>query len=107
MNEEEKIIPPLLIRLERQYSLHAESLPAAPNIQAIKDALAARIIELMNKDYPKFINGLYMLDINEDKVTTVLYSKEKDKIPLLIADLIIERQIQKIITQNMYKEGKL
>ncbi len=107
MKEEEKIIQPLLIRLERQYSLHTESLPAAPDIQVIKEALAKRIIELMNNDYPKFINGLYMLDINEDKITTVLYSKEKDRIPLLIADLIIERQIQKVITQQMYKEGKL
>lgn len=107
MNEEEKIIPSLLARLEKQFALHEDLLPATPNINAIKVALTLRVTELMTNDYPKFLNGLYMLDISEDRITTVLYSKEKDKIPALIADLIIDRQIKKIITQQMYKDGKL
>jgi hypothetical protein len=105
--ENEKIISPLLIRLEKQFALQADSLPAAPGIPAIKEALINRIIEMMHKDYPKFLNALYLLDISEDKISRILYSKEKESIPGQIADLIIERQIQKIITQQMYKDGKI
>jgi len=104
--EEDKIIKPLIENLEKQFALESpRALPSAPSIAIIKEALVKKITELMANDYQKFLNGLYMLDINEDKLTGALYTKNKQDVPSLIADLIIERQIQKVTTRQMYKNG--
>ncbi|MBZ0183043.1 MAG: hypothetical protein K8F60_11350 [Melioribacteraceae bacterium] len=104
---EENLIKPLLEKLNKDYYPEGNTLPAASNFGEIRKLLAERIAELAEKNFDKLINSLYRMDINEKKLHEVLYAKEKENIPSLIADLIIERQVQRIRTQILYKEGKL
>jgi len=73
----------------------------------IRLQLISRVKELLEKDFNRFVNSLYRMDINEKKVADILFSKEKALIPERIADIIIERQVQRIKTQILYRDGKL
>jgi hypothetical protein len=50
---------------------------------------------------------LYRIDVDETKVHEIMMTKDKTLIPEKIADLIIERQLARIKTQMLYKQGKL
>ncbi len=105
--EEKEIQSRLIEKLGKDFSLKEESLPSDPGLSSIKEHLIARIKILMASDYDRFINSLYRIDVDERKVGNILYSKDIENIPAKLAELIIERQIQRIKTQMLYKEGKL
>ena len=73
------------------------------NLDELRKYLADRIAELLESDYPKLINILYRIDIGEEKLNELFSGRNREPIPDKLADLIIERQIQKINFRNMYK----
>jgi hypothetical protein len=106
MNEQE-LYSSLVEKLNKDFSLEKESLPALDNLPVIREHLINKLIELMRRDYSRFLNSLYKIDINEVKVLAVLNSRDKTLVPEKLADLIIERQVQRVKTQLLYREGKL
>lgn len=106
MNDSE-ILPKLIDKLEKDYSLERNTLPAVNDLSAIREHLKKRILQLLAGDYQKFVNSLYMLDVNEKKVSEIMSAKNKIEIPDKLTDLIIERQLQRIKTQLLYKSGNL
>jgi hypothetical protein len=105
--KEEELYPSLAEKLDKDFSLEKESLPALDNLPIIREHLIKKLIELMRKDYSRFLNSLYKIDIDEVKVLTVLNSRDKTLVSEKLADLIIERQLQRVRTQLLYREGKL
>lgn len=77
------------------------------NLEELKKYLSAKIKVFLEEKYNTLINILYRIDIDDKKIEEIFLSKEKDKIPDIIADLIIERQLQKIYFRKIYKEGNL
>ena len=63
--------------------------------------------DMLDKNYNLLINTLYRIDISEKKVSELFSSKNKELIPEKLADLIIERQIEKIHFRKLYREGNL
>jgi len=106
MNEQE-LFPSLLEKLSKDFALEKESLPAQVDMTLIRDHLIKKVAELMARDHDRFINTLYRIDVNESKVHDILYSKDITLIPEKLADLIIERQLIRVKTQLLYKQGKL
>jgi hypothetical protein len=76
------------------------------DMSLIREHLIKKVTELMARDYDRFLNSLYRIDVNESKVHEILYSKDKTRIPEKLADLIIERQLIRVKTQLLYKQGK-
>ena len=105
--KEEEIFPPLVERLHKDFSLEKESLPAIDNLDLIRKHLIAKVKELMSRDYDRFITSLYRIDVSEKKVREILNSKDRTAIPEQLADLIIDRQMMRVKTQLLYKQGKL
>ncbi len=105
--EEKELYPSLLEKLSKEYSLERKSLPAESNLEIIREHFRKKVIELMTHDYNRFINSLYRIDVDETKVHEIMMTKDKTLIPEKIADLIIERQLARIKTQMLYKQGKL
>ena len=65
-----------------------------------KKKLVSAVAELINHDFEKLINLLYRIDVSEKKIRIALdENKDKDSAEI-IADLIIERQQQKIKTRR-------
>ncbi|MEJ2103091.1 MAG: hypothetical protein P8X47_00785 [Ignavibacteriaceae bacterium] len=53
------------------------------------------------------MNVLYKIDISEEKLSELFSAENKDYIPASLADLIIERQLEKVRLRKLYKEGKI
>lgn len=66
--------------------------------EEILAALAARIDYLILKDFMGFIQLMYRLDIAEDRLASVL---DADDAAHQVAELVWDRQIQKIISKKM------
>lgn len=108
MNDNE-LIQPLIEKLYNDFSIDKSNLPVkkdySEELKIIKEFLSKRIIELMGKNQERFFNTLYRIDVNENKVAQILNTAAD--IPGELAELIIERQLQRIKTQLLYKQGKL
>lgn len=72
------------------------SLPATTSLDELKQKLSVHINDLINHDFQKLVSHLYRIDVNENKMRRLLEEKEGENAAGLIADLIIERQLQKI-----------
>ncbi len=111
MKSDDNLLPVLLEKLTNDFALENKkhSKPERDNIslEEIKRFLKERIIVLMEKNFEKFLNTLYRIDLPENKVEQIFSKEPSEKIPELIADLIIERQIQRIKTREIYKSGRL
>ena len=104
---EQELYPALLEKLDKDFSLEKDSLPALDNLQIIREHLVKKVMELMTRDYNRFVNNLYRIDIDENKVLEVLNLRDKTMVHEKLTDLIIERQLQRVKTQHLYKDGKL
>jgi hypothetical protein len=82
------------------------NLPAviddAEKFKAFRALLMRRIEELAEKEMEKLLWALYRIDVSEKKLHEVLQQTPPDKFSSTIADLIIERQRQKIETRKKY-----
>lgn len=58
--------------------------------------LARYINELLNNDFSRLISVLYRMDVNETKLRRLLNDNPATDAGSLIADLMIERQLERI-----------
>jgi hypothetical protein len=89
-----------------------ESQSLVPNgdfktLDEFKLYLTNRLSELLDTKYDSLINILYRIDVGEDKLSELFSDKNREYIPAALADIIIDRSLQKVIFRQMYKEGKL
>ena len=81
------------------------SLPVTISSEELKEKLTAFINDLINHDFEKLVFYLYRIDVNENKMKQLLDQREGENAAGLIADLIIERQIEKIISRKETKKN--
>jgi len=72
------------------------SLPDSISMEELKQKLSLHINHLINHDFQKLVSLLYRVDVNEKKMRKLLDQKEGENASGLIADLIVERQLQKM-----------
>ena len=90
MNDPNQDIIPLL---NKELSLEFSDKLA---IDELEQQLTDHINHLINTDFEKLIYYLYRIDVNETKMKQVLQQQEGENAAQLIAQLIIDRQLQKI-----------
>src|SRR5215212_979976 len=61
-----------------------------------KAAMVEKINEWINHDFQKLVSVLYRMDVNEERLRKVLADDPGTDAALIITNLIIERQEQKI-----------
>jgi Asp-tRNA(Asn)/Glu-tRNA(Gln) amidotransferase B subunit len=81
------------------------SLPATLSLNELKQKLSLHINHLINHDFEKLVSLLYRIDINESKLKQLLQQKQGADAADTIADLIIERQLQKIKSRQEIKKN--
>ncbi len=72
------------------------------SLEELKLVLAQRINYLINNNFQELIQLLYRLDINEQRLKYMLQESATNA-GFMIAELIIERQLQKIESRKKYK----
>ena len=75
------------------------------SIDEIREKLLLLINELINKDFHALIQLLYRIDVNEKKIRFYLNEKPNEDAAGVLADLIIERQLQKIESRKKFSSG--
>ncbi len=71
----------------------------------IHTQLSAYINTLIKNDFDKLITYLYRIDVNEQKLKSLLQQNPSEDAGNIIAILIIERQQQKIKTREQFSRG--
>ena len=74
--------------------------------EEVRNLLIERITYLIDHDFDGLLHVLYRIDVNEQKVMESLAANPLGKGPGILADLIIERQLQKVKTRKTYKQKK-
>ena len=73
--------------------------------QQLLQEIATRINYLITNDFSLLISVLYRLDIPEKKLKQLLSESTKTTAGLIIAKMIIERQLQKIESRKAFKNN--
>jgi len=83
-------------------TINAQLLPES-SLSLFKEKLVSYITDLINNDFEKLVRILYALDVNEKKLKETLASSSTDA-GVIIVDMIVESQMQKIKTRSQYRE---
>ena len=70
----------------------------------IREQLISLINELINKDFHALVQLLYRIDVNEKKIRHYLDANKNEDSASILADMIIERQLQKIESRKLFSK---
>lgn len=70
----------------------------------IREQLIFLINELISTDFNALVQLLYKIDVDEEKLKQLLKTFKDTNSSSIIADLIINRQLQKIETKKQFSE---
>lgn len=98
----------MALAIKNQFELQSdESIQQAnekEQYERLKMLLSEKLRELIDFEFEKFVNILYRIDVNEEKVKSILAESPIKEATDRIAELIIERQHQKLITRKKYSK---
>lgn len=80
--------------------IHSRLTPAEQ--ENILNNVEEHVSWLINNNFPRLVQLLYRLDVNEDKLRLLLQQKQTNS-ATLIAKLIMERQLKKSQVRNQTK----
>ena len=80
----------------------ALDLPGNIALAQLKEQLAAYINHLIKNDFEKLVFYLYRIDVNEQKMKAMLQAPHENS-GELIAQLIIDRQLEKQKTKQQFR----
>ena len=111
MEEEKKQVNEIVKIVEKEFLVSGETslIPSADlsTLEEFKNYLTAKLKFLLEEKFETLVNVLYRIDIDEKRLSELFSAQNKDFIPASLADLIIERQLQKVKLRKLYKQGKL
>jgi len=79
-------------------------LPVSISLEELRQQLTLHITHLINHDFEKLVFYLYRIDVDENKIKHLLEQKEGENAAGLIAELIIERQSEKIKSRRQFNQ---
>ena len=77
-----------------------------PKQNRLREALIVFVLDLLQHDFHRLSNLLYRHDVSEKAIVSALSSGTIDEKAKHIADLIIDREMQKVATRKAYREFK-
>ena len=102
----------LLYDLNGSYGLHLREGPGADEltadgltVDALEAAMAEKINAMITGDFSGLIRILYRIDVSESRLRQLLQENKATDAGRLIAQLILERLWQKILTRREYSRG--
>lgn len=76
------------------------------SLSDFKSYLVKKLTYLLDNRFERLVNILYMIDVDEKKLSELFSGDNRENIPDKLAELIIERQLQKIELRRKYKSGE-
>jgi len=88
--------------ITKDLSLDDQELVQLSTTDQLKSRLTQVITYLLDKDFERLLRVMYRIDINEEKLKAALASNPPEDIAPNIAQLILERELQKVQTRRKY-----
>jgi hypothetical protein len=82
----------------------AIELPEKISFEELRENLSQYINSLIQTNFQKLVSLLYRIDVSEPKLKTLLQENADANAGMIIADLIIERQLQKIKAREQFRK---
>jgi hypothetical protein len=82
-------------------------LPENISYEILKEKLSAHISHLIQSDFQKLVSALYRIDVREAKLKSLLKENPDSDAGKIIAELIIERHLQKIKSRKENKSTNI
>lgn len=70
--------------------------------ELLRERLAEVIQELLDKDFPRLAHICYRIDVSEKTLKNLLANPGNEDLAMELAELVIERQLQKIKSRQYY-----
>lgn len=77
-----------------------------PDLNLFHKKLTILVAYLLDHDMHRLLNAMYRLDVSEAKFHVAMQSGIKEEAASRVADLILERELQKVKTRLYYKEHR-
>ena len=90
-----------LVLANKDFNLDISATDVATT-EDFQQILSKIIRHLLDNDFERLLNALYRIDVREEKVKLAMATG--DDVAEQIALLIIEREMQKVITREKYKD---
>lgn len=87
--------------IERVWPL---ALLLSPSFEALRKQLTEQINQLINEDFEKLVFLLYRIDVDEARMRALLAEQKNGNSAELLADLVLERQLQKIKSRRDFNQ---
>lgn len=81
------------------------SVPDGLSLNELRDTLAIHINSLISNNFERLVSLLYRVDVSEPKLKQLLKDNPGTDAAVIIAGLIIERQLQKIESRRKFSSG--
>ncbi len=93
-----------LTLIQKDLDLQDSQIIAVPefDFNGLKNYLKAAISRLLDNDFNRLINAMYRIDIPEDQLADALNTPDPSRVASKIADLVIQRELQKVRTRKKY-----
>ena len=82
----------------------AIELPEQISFNEVREELSKYINDLIINDFQKLVALLYRIDVSEARLKQLLKTENHEDAVKVIADLIIQRQLEKIKTRHQFKQ---
>lgn len=77
------------------------------SLEEIHKILTETIRVLLDKNVERLVSILYRIDVGQKKTDEIFNRPSKDDIASLLAEAVIERQLQKVLSRKKYNSGSL
>jgi hypothetical protein len=92
--------------LSEYFDEESEStLPGALTLQQVRDFLKERIGNLLDTNPQRLMSILYRIDVAESAVQQAFETAPPGLLAQELAELVLERELQKLETRRRYREG--
>lgn len=105
---DEAFIKETALQIIKDFDLYGITIVFSGNTdtayEELKGQLTDCIQELLTGDIHKFFSLLYRIDVLDWKIKKASNFSPKEKRPALFADLIIERELQKVVIRKLFSK---
>jgi len=105
-----EIIKDTAEQIKKDFEIFSESITfsGSPNTayDELKSQIEPIISKLMNNNYERLLSVLYRIDVNEKSMSEEIYQRNDEEPSSIITDLIIERELKKVIIRNYFKNNQ-
>ncbi len=104
---EKEIIVQTAQLISKELYIEEELIGLPDQMDLLRERVAAVVKDLLDFDFGQLLNLLYLMDVDEEKLKEMLHETGETDPHYMIADMIIEREMQKVLSRQKYKQKKL